>query len=331
MVQISPRLHFMHQKKFLYVAYCTLLPLWIAAQQFVAPFYTDPQLFLVETNWTYYQTRDAASNAVLQQGNPSDPTFVYFKIDHTYEQYANGKGRKGTWTLQNRTLNFPFKGQQQFEVVLLNNLFLILQYSEAGSKGSFQYVFKWVERSKTPFAKPNYELPEVTVQEKPKRKWWMPWWTDRKKEREDQGNGIPINVELIGGGYYGGIDPVSKDYITINNEGRLIQEYQSVRNGLIVKKKNIGRKELEAFANYVVEQGFFDYKLIYDCETTVCQKRKFSKPTPIPLRISVTYGNRRKVVTIPIWGMDDRNLQYVDYPPLIDKMVATIQNMAARL
>lgn len=322
----------MYQKKIAYVIWFIMLPFWAAAQQYIAPFYTDPQLFLVETKWIYFQTKHAESNTVIHQAGQNDANFLYFKIDHTYEQVNNGKSSRGVWNLKIRTLFFPFKNKNQFEVVLLNNLYLILQYTEPRGKGTFQYIFKWIESAKTPFAKPSYELPEVTVQEKPtRRRWWMPWRTNRKQEKNEEGNGILINVELIGGGYFGGIDPVSKDYITVSNEGRLIQEYQSARHGLIIKKKNISRKELEEFANFVIEQRFFDYKLIYDCETALCQKRKFSKPTPIPLRISLTYGNRRKVVTIPIWGMDERNIKYIDYPPSIDKIVDAIQRMAARL
>nr|MCU0346484.1 hypothetical protein [Saprospiraceae bacterium] len=140
-----------------------------------------------------------------------------------------------------------------------------------------------------------------------------------------------INVEVIGGGYYGGIDPVLKDFIKIKTDGRLVKEYESVHNGLIVTKKNIPREELEMFADYVVKQGFFDFERAYDCPDQHCQRRKGEKPTPIPLRIAITYGERKKVVTIAIWGKDDRGIRYVDYPPQLDNIIDAIQRMASRL
>src|SRR5690606_4243127 len=110
-----------------------------------------------------------------------------------------------------------------------------------------------------------------------------------------------INIELIGGGYYGGINPVLKDFILIKSDGRLIKELQSVQNGLMVTKKYIPRTELEMFADYIVKQGFFDMERAYDCTDPNCMKRKSAKPTPVPLRLSVAYGERKKMVTIAIW------------------------------
>jgi hypothetical protein len=59
--------------------------------------------------------------------------------------------------------------------------------------------------------------------------------------------------------------------------------------------------------------------------------RKSDKPTPIPLRIVVTYGQRKKVVTVAIWGKDNTGTQYVEYPPQLDHIVDAIQRMANRL
>ena len=102
-------------------------------------------------------------------------------------------------------------------------------------------------------------------------------------------------------------------------------------NGLSVVKKNISRNELEDFAEYVIKQKFFDFERIYDCNTSVCQKRKADAPTPIPLRLAIAYGNRKKVITIAIWGEDGRRVQYVDYPPALDNIIDAIQRMANRI
>ncbi|RMD74713.1 MAG: hypothetical protein D6818_02730, partial [Bacteroidetes bacterium] len=59
--------------------------------------------------------------------------------------------------------------------------------------------------------------------------------------------------------------------------------------------------------------------------------RKKQAPRPVPLRLAVTYGDRRKVVTIAIWGKDDAGIQYVDYPPALDAIIEAIQRMASRI
>ena len=136
---------------------------------------------------------------------------------------------------------------------------------------------------------------------------------------------------MIGGGYYGGIDPVLKDFILIKSDGRLIKEFQSVQHGLIVTKKYIPRLELEKFADYILEQGFFEMERAYDCTDPFCMKRKSQKPRPVPLRLSVAYGDRKKVVTIAIWGKDNLNTNYLEYPPALDHIIDAIQKMANRL
>ena len=70
---------------------------------------------------------------------------------------------------------------------------------------------------------------------------------------------------------------------------------------------------------------------MYDCESNFCQERKQNKPTPIPLRLSIAYGDRKKVVTVSIWGKDKNQVRYVDYPPAFDFIVEAIQRMAHRL
>ena len=121
-----------------------------------------------------------------------------------------------------------------------------------------------------------------------------------------------------------------RDYIHIKSSGRLIKEFKSVNQGLVVTKKNIPRDELEAFAEFIINQNFFETEITYDCDDVICQKRKTKKPTPIPLRVVVAYGTRKKVVTISIWGKDKNNIKYVNYPDSIDNIIDAIQKMAVR-
>ena len=156
----------------------------------------------------------------------------------------------------------------------------------------------------------------------------------RRARRDDRLNNMgakptPIEVALTGGGYYGGIDPVLKDFTVIKSDGRLIKEYQSLNQELVKTKKDVGREELEKLAEFIMDKGFFEFDNLYDCQTRDCNKRKTAKPTPIPLRISVTYGNRRKVVTVSIWGLDDNQIQYVNYPRDLDLIIEGIQRLAS--
>ena len=133
-----------------------------------------------------------------------------------------------------------------------------------------------------------YELPLVTVEREAKtkkspssrkRKGFFNWLVGLfKKEEIATEAPVPkpeyINIELIGGGYYGGIDPVVKDFVHIKSNGRLIHEFKSHERGEVINKGDISRQELEEFADFISTTGFFDYERIYDCEESACQRRK---------------------------------------------------------
>ena len=126
-----------------------------------------------------------------------------------------------------------------------------------------------------PFIKPANELPDILVEELDPKKNRNQWWTFgkkrkkkrrwRRKKKEPKEKEVYISIELIGGGYYGGIDPVLRDYIHIKSSGRLIKEFKSVNKGLQVTKKTISREELEAFAEFIITQKFFEIDRMYDC------------------------------------------------------------------
>ena len=247
---------------------------------------------------------------------------------------------RGNWSLDGRNLFYSFQHVSKFKISNVNKSVLVLEFTPRNSKGTYQYHFVRVDSKDAPFVRPPNELPEVIVEAdspndvKKNKQGWLSFGKKKKehsrKKYETEENLTFINIELVGGGYYGGIDPVLKDFIHIKTDGRLIQEFQSVNQGLLVNKKNIPRQELEQFAEYIVKQKFFDFERVYDCTGPACFKRKSLKPTPIPLRLSVTYGNRKKVVTIAIWGEDDRKMQYVEYPPALDSIIDAIQRMASR-
>ncbi|HHH50025.1 MAG TPA: hypothetical protein ENK52_03495 [Saprospiraceae bacterium] len=294
---------------------------------------------IVETKWRYTYALHLESNTIIHQAEENYDFYLHFRYDYTYEQYLNGRMTKGTWSLNGRDLFYRFKHINKFVIADINKKSLTLEFNQPNSKGTYQYHFIRVESKDAPFVKPANELPDVNVEalhpNKKKRNWLA--FGKRKNKKKAKRKKAPeeketyISIELIGGGYYGGIDPVIRDYIQIKSNGRLIKEFKSLQNGLIVTKKDIPREELEAFAEFVVSQNFFEFERIYDCETSLCLKRKKMKPTPIPLRLVIAYGTRKKVITISIWGRDRNSVRYVNYPPALDKIIEAIQKMAHRI
>lgn len=297
---------------------------------------------IAETKWRYAYSLHLESNTVIHKAADHYEFFLYFRYNYTTIQYLNGKLSKRSWVLSNNELLYRFKNVDRFFISELNKKIMVLEFKQPNSKGTYQYHFVRVDTDSAPFIKPPNELPDVNVEAADPRKNRKSWLTlrskkkqkDKKKKNKTSKRAAPepyICIELIGGGYYGGVDPVLRDYILIKNDGRLIKEFKSVNNGLIVTKKNISREELEQFAEYVVSQKFFDLERIYDCETADCFKRKRVRPTPIPLRLAIAYGSRRKVITISVWGKDEHAPQYIDYPDSLDNIIETVQRMAHRM
>jgi len=299
-------------------------------------FFAVDERKIVETKWRYTYAMHLESNTVIHQAAEDYEFFLYFKYDYTYQQFLNGEFDKGIWSINGDELFYKFKHINKFVINDIDKDKLILEFNQPNSKGTYQYHFISVESKGAPFVKPANELPDINVEaldpKQSKKRWWATKRKKRQKKKKVQDVADTyINIELIGGGYYGGLDPVIRDYIHIKSDGRLIKEHKSLNNGLSVVKKNISRDELEDFAEYVIKQKFFDFERIYDCDTSICQKRKANSPTPIPLRLAIAYGKRKKVVTIAIWGEDDRRVQYVDYPPALDNIIDAVQRMAHRL
>lgn len=299
---------------------------------------------LIESKWRYEYTLHVESNTVIHKAENYYDFFLYLRYDYTYQEFLNGEFSRGTWSLNDRTLFYSFKNITKFEIAELGKKVMILEFNQPNAKGTYQYHFVRTTSEKAPFVKPWNELPDVIVEEtdpnstSKERNWWTFGKKKKRKNKKGRKNKEEstlaqtyINVELIGGGYYGGINPVMRDYTHIKSNGRLIKEHKSAQHGLQVTKKDISREELEAFAEWVTQQGFFEMNRIYDCETSICQKRKRQKPTPVPLRLAIAYGNRSKVITISIWGMDDNQIHYVDYPKELDNIIDAIQRMGNRI
>jgi len=304
--------------------------------------YTIDERKFVETKWRYTYTIHLESNTIIHQADEKYDFYLHWRYDYTFEQFFNGKFSKGTWSLKDVDLFFQFKHINKFIIADLDKKTLVLEFTQPNSKGTYQYHFIRVESKDAPFIKPANELPDVNVEAvnpNKKKRSWLAFAKKKKRKKKTKKRGKNkdekdrpyISIELIGGGYYGGVDPVLRDYIQIKSDGRLIKEFKSRHNGLIVTKKNIPREELEQFAEFIVAQKFFEFERMYDCESILCQERKHDKPTPIPLRLAVAYGQKKKVITISIWGKDEAKRRYVEYPQVLDNIIDAIQKMAHRI
>ena len=292
---------------------------------------------LVETKWRYTYAIHLESNTIIHQAENFYDFYLHFRYNYTYEQYLNGVMSRGPWSLDGNQLQYSFKHIKNFEIASISKQAMTLEFTQSNSKGTYQYHFIRVESKDAPFVKPLNELPDVIVEtaNPKKRRGWLSLRKKKKKKRRKKKKTdekpVYISIELIGGGYYGGLNPVLRDYIHIKSNGRLIKEFKSANSGLVVTRKNIPREELERFAEYIVEQQFFNFERQYDCSSSYCQGRKREKPTPIPLRLAVAYGNKKKVVTVSIWGKDKGNTKYVNYPPELDHIIDAIHKMAVRI
>jgi hypothetical protein len=307
----------------------------VFAQKFGYPKVEERQL--IGTKWRYSYTLHLETNTTVHQADKDYQYFLFFKYDFSFEQFLHGKFSKGNWSLSGSTLFYPFRNIQKFDIAAINNKALVLEFQQTNATGTYQYHFVTVESKEAPFVRPVDELPEIIVEAEAKQTKKRPWWAilrggeDKKEDLPKKKEPVYFSAELVGGGYYGGIDPVVKDFIRINSDGRLVQEFQTVSQPLRVNKKSISKQELEQFGEWVTEQKFFDMQRLYDCSSPVCEKRKMLKPTPIPLRLMIAYGDKRKVITLAIWGQDQYKMRYVNYPPALDNIIDAIQKMANRI
>ncbi len=304
------------------------------AQKFGYPSVEESQL--AGTKWRYSYTLHVESNTTVHQADKNYQYFLYFKFDNTYEQYLHGKFSQGKWRLFGNAINYTFRNVDKFEIAVLNNKVLVLEFQQPNSHNTYQYYYVAAEDAESPFVRPQNELPEIIVlaptKQKSKNRWWnfLTRATPEKKETTTKKEYPYMSVELIGGGFYGGIDPVVKDFTRIDSEGKLLHEFQTVNKPLEVTKRTIPKEELMEFMEYAQKNNFFSMERIYDCESVVCQKRKIQKPTPIPMRVVINYGDRKRVITISIYGEDAQHVKYVDYPPQLNNIIEAIRKFIHR-
>lgn len=319
-------------------AIMALLPCWIGAQE-NCPYSRIGEDDLIGTYWQYEGTVHTPSGKTIHQGGTAFPSFLYFHYDASAEEMTNGVYRSGPWSVEAGALVFSYRDGRRFCLDRPGKDRISLHFVRAENRSRFHYVFRQVSAEATPFRRPWYELPTILVERIPdagpapevvKIPWWAFWRRWTREAPTPRTPPTPIIIEVNGGGYYGGLNPVVRQYVRINSEGRVIREVQTQREGLMVTRTNITRQELEDFADWIAEQGYFDLQREYPCGDEQCSRRLRERPKPVPLQLMVLYGQRRHVVTLPVFGPDHRQARYLDYPPVIDQIVETLYRMADR-
>jgi len=284
----------------------------------------DENMFM-ETRWKYEKTTHTGSETVIHEASDGYKFFVYFQYDYNYQTYLNGTLEKGNWLIDAKgsEIYFQFRNMTWWKVINIDKQSLELEFNMG--KGTFRYSFVNAAKDETKFFDgENLDIEgfadiEGKIEEVENEK--------TKKFMADITPAAPtaIEIQLVGGGYFGGIDPVLKDYIHLKSNGRLIREVETVQNGLRKVSKDISREDMEKLIEFIETKGFFDLDDTYDCTDGNCQSRKKQKPTPVPLTLVIRHGGKKKVVVVTVYGQDNRRGKYVKYPPEIDIIIQNIR------
>jgi hypothetical protein len=287
----------------------------------------DENIFM-ETRWKYQETTHVSSGTVIHEASDGYKFFVYFQYDYNYQTYLNGTLDKGNWLIdaKGNEIYFQFRNMSWWKVIKVDKQSLELEFNMG--RGTFRYSFVNATKDETRFFDGENlgiegfaDFDETAVENENKKK------KKAKKVMADITPKAPpsIEIQLVGGGYFGGIDPVLKDYIHLKPNGRLIREVETVQSGLRKSAKDIPREDMEKLIEFIETKGFFDLDNTYDCTDGNCQKRKRVKPTPVPLTLVIRHGGKKKVVVITVYGQDGKRGRYVNYPPEIDIIIKNIR------
>ncbi len=306
----------------------------------------EEKIFL-NTRWQFTYASHVGSDEVIFRAEDGYEHFVWFKYNDSCYTYFNGNLETDLWeiNLQGTRLTYRFSDIRDWAVAVFNERVLVLEFQLQNQ--AYRYHFLRVSETETPFfTYAANELPEVEVSRIVQGKDPHPYrflknekgkgfrqpaskMPKSKKEKEDspQEEQEFLQIELVGGGFSGGPDPVYRNFLVIKTDGRVIRELQTEAGGLRVWKSNISRQHLEELVLYIEKKNFFDMQQLYACSTELCMNRLRDKPRPIALRLALTKGSTRKVVTLSIWEGLGASRRWVNYPPEIDMIIKAIEDV----
>lgn len=263
--------------------------------------------------WSFQMTFEWESGDIIEKGDPATVCDLLLESSHSYELFDQNKLIRGAWGLQGDVLLVSFRGRESFTLAQLTADQLDLQF-QAGRK---QYIHRF---SRQPYILSNPSANgsvdrSASAKAPADRRTWI------EGERE-------IRIELTGGGFFGGADPVQRDFILIKENGRLIHERQTVNTGLQVEKATLSMRQMAELAEFIRGNGFFSMEPRYGCATPECEDRLLALPRPVPLRLAVTDGLDRHVVEVAIWPEGHDKEAFVAIPSSLKNIVDAIRSLA---
>lgn len=134
-----------------------------------------------------------------------------------------------------------------------------------------------------------------------------------------------IEIFISGGGLYTGVNPVKYDRLTIYNSGLVRREWKTKLQPEQTFQKKLTKEQLRKLAQFIIDQGYFDFNNVYDCQQgdKACATRLLAEPQPIALSLSVSVGMRRKRVYVALYAPHLES-NWVNYPPKLEKIVNAI-------
>ncbi len=121
------------------------------------------------------------------------------------------------------------------------------------------------------------------------------------------------------------------DRISILNSGKIHRELATQNIGEQKVEKTITRSQVVKIAQFINDMGFFEYKDAYDCAENDknCLNRLKSNPIPVPLKLSVTIGNKKHTAIIYYYS-PSKDKNWVNYPESLDKIVNAVYALVER-
>ena len=290
-------------------------------------------------HWQYRYSSKASNQVVVHRADTAQRLVWYFGFGNKLKIFENGEEREEAWDLKAGILTCRFGDIELWRVTAYGGEQLRLSYQSPLDSAWYHYHFERLAEAESPISLGPAWLPTLKIVHQEQAK--EPRYPHRfvRAERGKRGSKRPslepqplkiepifIQIEMVGGGYFGGPDPIYRNSLVIKNDGSVLRQTKSELQGLREYRGKISRKTLEELMLYIERQQFFDLDQGYHCRTEDCLKRMRQTPRPVAFRLAITYGERRKVVAVSIWE-GPAGLPWVDYPPELNDIVRAIEKV----
>lgn len=291
------------------------------------------------TRWKFSYTLHVDKNEVLFKDDEEYEHQIWFKYDGNSYTFLNGQMITDRWNAQPKefVLTYNFSKRTNWLVAECNEQILALEYKSKTRNTYRLYFFRLADTSTQYFTYNLGEKPEIqyfkpVVTPKPKDSNETESQAQNKtslfpaKEIKSAPNGNFMQIELLGGGFLEKENVVLRNLIKIENDGTILRQILTEKEGLKTFKSNMGRAKLEKLMAFIESQSFFEMNAQYNCANFECYNRLKEQPKPVELRLAITYGSVRKLITISIWEGVNHQKHWIDYPKEIDLIINEIYN-----